>query len=390
MKSPGAPGSSVNRPTREELTNLYLNKKMSIHQMAKVTGFSRKTILRWIRRSGIPRRTQEEINERLRRLPLPDKSTLESMYCVRRMSSGQIARELGGTGSWVLGLLERYGISRRTLSEAGMEFTKTPFSGNQVEQAYLLGFRAGDLHAKIDGNQVRIGTSTTHPAMWSLIHSLFHKYGRVNKSPAKLRGDFEWSTYGYLDRSFEFLIKKPGRVPEEISQDSVLFFSFLSGYVDAEGNFRIYGDGEYCAVALRINSEDEGILRDIKRVLASMGYHVCFRLARRKGYYKGKNYRRDVWTLGMFRKAEVLDLLGKLSLKHSEKIEWARLVLSLNGAAWSTIGPQVAIQRERIRNGVMEFIKEARDQFVMTTDSRGRARSSFGCIPQSIPSLCQT
>jgi hypothetical protein len=149
------------------------------------------------------------------------------------------------------------------------------------------------------------------------------------------------------------------------SRDSTLFLSFLAGYIDAEGNFRIYGDGEYFAVSLRINSEDEGILRDIKTTLSSMGYHVYFRLGRRKGFHEGKNYRRDVWSLGMFRKAEILDLLGKLPLMHPEKVEWARLVLSSSDAAWSSIRPHVIIHRERIRNGVSGFVKEAEDLYVL-------------------------
>ena len=186
----------------------------------------------------------------------------------------------------------------------------------------------------------------------------------MSKTPARLRDDFEWSVYGYLDKSFEFLVKKPSSIPDEIVKTDALFFSYLSGYIDAEGNIRIYGEDDQCIVTLRINSEDERILRDIRAVLRSMGYHVYLGLQRRKGLHKGKLYRRDVWGLGLFRKEEVLSLLGKLSLRHPEKIKWAQLALSSAECAWSQqIGP-VATHKELIRKSVNEFKREARDLYL--------------------------
>ncbi len=370
MKPP-RPQSPIKKLTSGELANLYLARRMSIHQLARTTGFSRRTISRWLRQSGIPYRTQGETNEMLRRHALPAKETLERLYLEQRLSSSQIGERLGGTGSWVLGLLQRYDIRRRTTSEAGIEFVKTPFSNDPAERAYLLGFRAGDLHARKDGNQVRIGTSTTHPSMWNLIQSLFHNYGRVNKSPSRLRNDFECPVYGYLDSTFEFLINKPSRVPEEISRNPTLFLGFLAGYIDAEGNFRIYCDDGRCAYSVRVNSEDEGILRDIKAALSSLGYHPYFRLERRRGFYKGRNYRRDVWQLAMFRKDEILDLLQNLPLRHPEKVEWARLVSSSNGKSWSSVEPHVINYRRQIKSEVQEFTREAKDKYLASHHSVG-------------------
>lgn len=339
---------------------------MSIHQIARATRFSRRSIVRWIRKSGcITLRTSEEINAQLRKHPLPERAILHRLYWVDRLSMSQIGRKLGATESWVWGLMNKYDIPRRTSSEAGIDFPKTSFSGSPAERAYLIGFRTGDLHAIVNGSQIKVSTSTTHPRMWDLVSSLFGAYGRVNKTPARLRDSFEWATYAYLDRSFDFLLKKPQSIPIEILGDHALFFGFLSGYIDAEGNFRIYGDGEYCAVSFRINSEDERILRGIRAVLSSMGYHVYFRLEQHKGSYTGKNYRKNVWQLGMFRKGEILDLVHKISLRHSEKVEWVHLIQASDGMKWSSMSELVKERKKRISQGVSDFVMAARDLYTL-------------------------
>jgi hypothetical protein len=260
-------------------------------------------------------------------------------------------------------MMKRYGIPRRTLSEAGMKFAKTSFSGNPAESAYLLGFRTGDLHATIDGNQIRLGTSTTHPAMWSLIHSLFHGYGRVNKTPARLRDGFEWSVYSYLDRSFEFLVKKPQNIPGEVSRDSTLFHSFLSGYIDAEGSFRIYRDEESCAVSLRINSEDEGILRGIRTVLSSKGYHPCFDLVRRKGFYKGKNYRKNVLEPRNVQEGGSFGPARQTLTEAPREGRVGAFGRDVQGLGMEINRPRVRKRRARIKEDVLGFTEDAKHQY---------------------------
>ena len=260
-------------------------------------------------------------------------------------------------------LMKRYGIPRRTLAEAGIEYPKASFSGNPNERAYLLGFRTGDLHVKQDGNQVRVETTTTHSAMWDLVASCFGAYGRVNRTPSKREDTFQWVVYGYLDKSFGFLLPKPARIPREIFLDQRLFLSFLSGYVDAEGNLRVFQNEDQAGVSFRINSEDEGILRDIRSGLRSMGYHVYFDLAREKGTVHGKTYRNHLWTIGMFRKQEVIDLVKRLTVRHREKTEWVRLILSAEEASWQSMKPLVEIHKLRISTETKEFIGEAERRY---------------------------
>jgi hypothetical protein len=259
--------------------------------------------------------------------------------------------------------MERYGIPRRTISEAGMQFPKSEFAGSPTERAYLIGLRTGDLHCVLSGNQVRVSTSTTHPAMWRLLSSVFGKYGRINKTPARDRLGFEWAVYAYLDRSFDLLLRKPTLVDAELIANQQPFLSFLSGYIDAEGSFRIYQQDHYSAVALRINSEDEGILRGIRKALSAMGYHVYFGLEKNRGMHYGKNYRRNVWSLGLFRKDEVIDLVGRLSLRHKEKPEWVKLIVHSRTRQWDAMKAVVTAHRRAIKDGVRAFRAEAERQY---------------------------
>ena len=97
--------------------------------------------------------------------------------------------------------------------------------------------------------------------MSRLFDFLFGKYGRVGKSPSVNNGTYEWANYCYLDTSFDFLLEKPERIPARILNDDELFIAFLAGYLDAEGSFRIYRQRSAAAFSLRVNSEDEQILK---------------------------------------------------------------------------------------------------------------------------------
>ena len=66
------------------------------------------------------------------------------------------------------------------MSEAKTKYKKIHFSGNLNEKAYLLGLRTGDLSAHINWFQIRIGTSTTHPAQVEMLERAFEKYTHVH------------------------------------------------------------------------------------------------------------------------------------------------------------------------------------------------------------------
>ncbi len=228
----------------------------------------------------------------------------------------------------------------------------------------MLGLRTGDLNASRSGFQIRLSTSTTHPALWILLNEIFGRYGRVGRSAALSRGHYEWATYCYLDSSFEFLLEKCKVIPEDILTDEQLFLAFLAGYVDAEGSLRVYEVEGTVAVSLRINSEDERILRDITRKLKSMGYHVDFALMARRGLHRKKRYHRNLWSLGMFRREEVGNLLRKLPLRHSEKTRAAGVVLSIKDSEWERAQHSVNTLKSEVLSEVDGFVKDAMHKYL--------------------------
>jgi hypothetical protein len=154
----------------------------------------------------------------------PDKPELQGLYWDEKQSLSKIGRLYNKYPSQIHRLMKTYSIRMRTTSEAMTRFEKAPFSGNDEERAYLLGFRAGDLYVATHGRCLRATVSSTHPAMIELMKWLFGKYGRVVKSPKLIRKWmlFEWEVYVYLDSSFEFMLGKPEQLPEP-------FMGFLAG-----------------------------------------------------------------------------------------------------------------------------------------------------------------
>jgi hypothetical protein len=241
-----------------------------------------------------------------------------------------------------------------------MKYKKSPFSDDPLEASHMIGFRAGDLSAAIYGFQVRVSTTSTHPAMWRMFRETFGKYGRVGKSASLSKGYYSWCVYSYLDRSFSFLLDKPKTIPDEILNDQAKFLSFLAGYVDAEGFFSLKADAGKPTACLRINSEDEAILRQLTSRLRSMGYHVYFSLASPEGYHGTKKYNRNLWEFGMFRTTEVVDLVRLMPMVHDEKRRMVNLILKASEGEYSDPQEEAFKLKSAIRDEVASFTSEAR------------------------------
>lgn len=91
---------------------------------------------------------------------------------VARYEAGESLKEIAGdefSAQTVLDHLQRLIVKRRdkvTAQRAAVTVhEKKPFSGEQKERAYLLGFRTGDLAALRHGRAVSVETASTHRAM---------------------------------------------------------------------------------------------------------------------------------------------------------------------------------------------------------------------------------
>jgi len=297
----------------------------------------------------------------IRRPPPLTKEELSEMYLARRMSRSQISLETGVSASKITKLLREYSIPRRSLSEANRKYDYQSFGGDSLQAAYLLGFRTGDLHASISGSEILVSTSSTHAAMGRLFDALFSRYAHVGKTPSIRKDRYEWAHYCYLDRSFEFLLRKPRYVPPQILESTELFLAFLAGYLDAEGSYRIYPQEGTAAFSLRVNSEDEHILRGLAMGLRRMGYHVYFKILAKRS--DTTRYQRDLWTLGLFRKDEIIDLTKKLRHVHDEKVRWQTLIQKSSKLTWREISPFVKLLQADIVKETEEYIGFAQSSY---------------------------
>jgi hypothetical protein len=345
----------------DQLHRLHWNQGLSLHQMANLLGKDRRSLARTMARLGVPRRSYSEAMRLLRRPPPLTEEDLRQMYLGRSMSCSRISLETGVLASKITKLLRDYSIPRRSLSEANRKYDYQSFGGDSLQAAYLLGFRTGDLHASISGSEIRVSTSSTHAAMGRLFDSLFSGYAHVGKTPSIRKDKYEWAHYCYLDRSFDFLLRKPRYVPPEIPGNTELFLAFLAGYLDAEGSYRIYPQEGTAAFSLRVNSEDEHILRGLAMGLRRLGYHVYFKILVKRS--DSTRYRRDIWTLGLFRKDEIIDLTKKLRHVHDEKVRWQTLIQKSPKSTWQEISPFVKRLQTDIVKETEEYVSFAQSSY---------------------------
>ena len=344
-----------------KLHRLHWIQGFSIREMANLLGTNRRSLVRIMARLGVPRRSYSEAMGLLKRPAPLTREDLSQMYLAQHLSRNQISLETGVSTSKITKLLHEYSIPKRSISDANRKYASQSFGGDRLEAAYLLGFRTGDLHVSTSGSEIRVSTSSTHLAMGRLFDALFSKYAHVGKTPSLVRSKHQWAHYCYLDSSFDFLLRKPRYIHPQILGKTELLLPFLAGYLDAEGSYRIYPQEETAAFSLRVNSEDEHILRGLATGLRRMGYHVYFKLAVRRT--DNPRYRRNLWTHGLFRKDEIIDLTKRLKHVHDEKVRWQTLIQKSPKSTWREIGPSVKRLQADIVKETEEYVGFAQSAY---------------------------
>jgi hypothetical protein len=290
------------------------------------------------------------------------------MYLGHSMSQSEIARTLGVQRETVSSWLRRLETPIRTqgdsVSLALTKYRTKEFDGNLVSQAYLLGLRAGDLHAQVHGRKIRVSLGTTHPAMGELFRQVFTGFAEIRRYPKHNNvSGFHWCIYCDLDTSFDFLLTKSTKIPDWVLKDVELFYSFLAGYFDAEGCISFDTRPASHSVSLVLKSCDYGILKDAFDCLARERYTPTLVLHRRAG--EGLNL--DFWGVRVGGRSNTLKLLRQMPLKHPEKIAKSRLANSIAASGWGVGWRNVGRLRASIAADVRRFKKEAQDALAATT-----------------------
>ncbi len=294
--------------SKKQLEDLYIKKGLSTYKVAEKFNCTSGTIYRNLKLHKIKTRP-------LKRLNLTKKE-LEELYINKRFSLSRIAKVYKCSASGILKKMRQYKIPSRDLSEANTKHVKTDFNGSNIEKAYILGFRIGDLGVREEKNLVKIGCGTTKSAQIKLIKDLFNKYGPIWISKTDRRGAKHIDCS--LNSSFKFLLTKHKSIPNWILKNNKNFFSFLAGYTDAEGNIGVCDS----RARFRIRSYDKGILRDIDTKLKLFSIRSLFSLDKEAHIDKGGvRHNKDSWQVVINEKESLLRIFNKIGflLRHQKR-----------------------------------------------------------------------
>lgn len=302
------------RIAKKELIELYFKKKLSTYKVARLYSCDPKTIYYKLKEFGIPTRPRKKIKI--------IKEELRNLYFDKRLSLVSIAKLYNCNHVTIFKKMRKYGFSLRTSWETNEKHPKFDFSGDLLEKAYLLGFRAGDLGvrrtSKITGT-IHAGCNSTKPTQIQLIKNLFKYYGPVWISQPNERGVRSIDTL--LNSSFSFLLPKKDKINSWILKNKNYFTAYLAGYTDAEGSIGIYDN----RAKFRLGSYDAGILKDITQILVNQEIRAVLKLERKKGMMSKRGFiqRGDFWRITINEKSSLLSLfkLIGLHLRHSDRIK---------------------------------------------------------------------
>jgi hypothetical protein len=287
-----------------------------------------------------------------------------------------IGNKTSGYTSW---LARRVGVQPRPFEESRLKairekrrkYERIPFDGTDEDKAYMLGLKHGDLTVYTPWKHaIRVATSTTHPAMSNLFHRLFAPYGHVYEIPRfkKDQGTYEWNLEVILDETFAFLLHDVEETFSWICTSSSLFFSYLTGLIDADGSYLLAGSKSgkpYPAIG--IFNSNIMLLDKVGRRLNALGYPSNLRMNKKKGTATRKYgiiHRKDYWQLLVQRAQTALNLTNHLHPRHPEKIRRRNLLLFSTRANNSL---EVWIRAERLRTRikmeVASYVRQAGQEY---------------------------
>ena len=250
---------------------------------------------------------------------------LKKLYLDKKLNAYQIAKLYGCGHSTVYRRLQQCGIARRNISEAHIRYSKKSFSGNNVEKAYLIGFRLGDLwvHKLTDNKSqtIRVDCHSTKDEQIEVFKGLFERYSKVivtrHIAGSGVAGHNKdtWKARVYLDLSFNFLLPKQDVIESWMISNNKYFWAFVAGYSDAEGCFSIKKLNNY--PGFHLQTYDKNILFEIHDKLKQFNIVASLPTASKLVNDEGQR----IWRLSVYRKQALKFLIINLRklIKHSKR-----------------------------------------------------------------------
>lgn len=240
------------------------------------------------------------------------------MYWDEHKSSIEIGKFFHCHPMTIRNRIRELGIVKKSASIARVKYQSSNFTGNAAQKAYLIGFRLGDLSVNKTSNRsdvIIVRCHTTQMIQVNLIKQLFTSYGHVTVS----NGKYGHNVNCYVNGTFDFLLPKKDFVPKEIEQTDACIWSFIAGYVDAEGSFGI-NQGR---ARFKIDSYDMQILAWIQSKFEQFSIRGKFRLIAKENqpqYHIGI-FHKDLWRLEINEAQSLYRFicLIKLYLQHKKR-----------------------------------------------------------------------
>ncbi|MES2225894.1 MAG: LAGLIDADG family homing endonuclease [Patescibacteria group bacterium] len=251
---------------------------------------------------------------------------LKRLYISEHWSPAKIGDTYGCNSITVRSRLIEAGIPLKTKSAAHTRYPKSDFNGSDIEKAYMLGFRYGDLNVYLPRGKsetIVVRSHSTLAVQGNLFKRLFESYGTITVS--KNVRSTQMTTY--LNMSFSFLLGKyPTEMREWLASSNERLWSFAAGYIDAEGTFGLnQGKGRF-----KIDAYDYEILFDIHSLFLHSGINSKFRVIARKGENDyGWIWKHDLWRISVNEAKSIETLIHKSKpyMLHEKRITDANMVL---------------------------------------------------------------
>lgn len=254
------------------------------------------------------------------------KKVLRDFYCNKNLSARKIGKIFGCSWSTIINRIAEFNIPLKSPSGARMKYQKKDFNNNLVDKAYMIGFRIGDLNVyktKENTETVIVRCHTTQKEQLDVIRSLFNKFGKITIS--KNKGHFHINCF--LNNSFGFLLSKGKDFWQWVGKSPKLYFPFIAGYTDAEGNF-ILNQGR---ARFKIDSYDLEVLEAISKYLTENNILNKFRQIYKKGEAQSRNgiYHNDLWRLNINESKSIYKFINHIKpfLRHEKRIRDVELCL---------------------------------------------------------------
>jgi len=324
----------INIP-KHKLKNLYTNQRLSSVNIANLYNCDPTIIRRLLKKHKIKIRTKTESRKLFYNINIPKKK-LGKLYLKEKLSSVEIAKKFNCNPGLILDRLREYEMPVRSTYDAHLlcnkpKYPQYNFSEDPIEKSYMMGFRQGDINAYKRSESatscIFIQGSSTKKAFIDVIDELFLPYGHIWKGIREK--DQNTFFHCSLNKTFNFLLPKKDLIDSWIIQNTSYFLSFLSGYSDAEGSFCLCGgDGVFS-----IRSQDKNTLHQIRSKLIEMKIFLRPpQIARKEGTKDtyGTICNKDIWGIWVHRKNSLLKLIELMRpyIKHTDKQKAAEIVKS--------------------------------------------------------------